>query len=102
MKYNEIMKAIPHDIPVNEMPKVMAVFNGETKELRAFVVTTPVFIRFGYYVMTYIYPDAIESTQTYYHKGTQNDALEYTHDIYVDVTHTELNLTEFVCNLNVD
>lgn len=102
MKYNKIMKTVPHDTPVNEMPKVMAVFHHETKELRAFVITTPVFIRYGYYVMTYIYMDSVESAQTYYHKANQNDVLEYTNDIYVGIDSAKFNLAELTCGINID
>lgn len=98
MKYNEIMKTIPHDTKVKDLPPIMACFNAQTHELSSIEMTRE--WENGKYL------NVVLPTTNYIHFGTFTLDGEYCSlykdSIYVDVRDYELDFKEFTCALNIE
>ena len=97
MKYNKIMKAIPHDTKMKDLPPIMARFDRHTHEL--------ISIEMNKEWTDGKYLNVVLPAETF-HVGTFTLYGEFcpltTDDIYVAVNDYKLDFTEFTCALNID
>lgn len=96
MKYNEIMKAIPHDTKVKDLPPVMACFNKDTYELVCIEMCKE--WENGKYLNVVFHTNGRGSFGTFLLDG--EGCYLYNKSIYVNAKEYNIDFTKFTCDLN--